>query len=208
MYSYIAFGYEFVSEFVPFLIVLVSLRCVRGKYATPLTKYHYILPVIFALYIMAVFYVTDVGTIYDVMTAELDEMRERVNWIPFSKSIDIAGYILNIVMFVPFGFFVPLIWSKMEKIIDITIAGLGFSVLIEISQLFSYRGADIDDVIVNTFGAVLGFFLYKVWNKATKSKFQLANVDNIELLMSILALFLGRFLLFNRVGLIDLIYGY
>lgn len=208
MYSFIAFWYEFVSEFVPFLIVLIGMRYVRGKYATPNTKSNYILPIIFALYIMAVFYVTDVGTIYDAMTAELDEMKERINWIPFSKSIDIVGYMLNIVMFVPFGFLVPLIWRKMGKTIYITIAGFGLSASIEISQLFSYRGTDVDDLIVNTLGAVLGFFLYKVWNKATKSKFQLVDIDNVELLIYVLTLFLGRFLLFNRVGLIDLVYGY
>lgn len=207
MYRFIAFWYEFVSEFIPFIIVLISLGRVHGKYVTQFTKNKYILSIIFSLYIMAVFYVTDAGTIYDAMNSQLDEMKERINLIPFSKPIDVIGYLLNILMFVPLGFLVPLIWREMGKISYITLTGLGFSFLVEVSQLFTYRGTDVDDLIVNTLGTIFGFFLYTLWNKATKSKYQLADSNNMELSIFILVLFFGRFFLFNRVGLIDLVYG-
>ena len=98
--------------------------------------------------------------------------------------------------------------GKNEKDILRRVAGLLFSAFIELSQLPSGRSADIDDLILNTIGAVVGFFLYKVWDKVTKSKFQLVvYADIAELPIYILTLFFGRFFLFNRVGLIEKFYG-
>lgn len=208
MYEILLLGYEFLSEFVPFLVVLMWLRYKKGKFTATYSKAHYILPVVFALYIMAVFHITGVGTVYDAMTVEFEEMKERINLIPFSQEIDVIGYLLNIVMFVPFGFLVPLIWKEMGKLSHILTTGFALSLLIELSQLFSYRGTDVDDIILNTLGAVVGFLVYRVWDKATRSRFQLEGLKFSELPAYILALYLGRFLLFHQVGLIDLIYGF
>ena len=85
-------------------------------------------------------------------------------------------------------------------------AGCGFSALIEVSQLLSLRGTDVDDVIMNTLGAVLGFGLYKLWDRLTGSRFRQQEAAR-ELPLLILAIFLGRFLLFHRMGLIAVFYG-
>lgn len=208
MFSIIAIGYEMLSSLIPFLIMLILFRRVRGKYSASVSKWQYILPVVFAVYIIAVFHITGVGTLYDGLTAELEEMKERINLIPFSNKIDVIGYLLNIVMFVPLGFFIPLIWKQMGKLSDAILAGATFSILIELSQLLSYRGTDIDDLITNTLGAAIGYIIYKMWDRLSKSKYQFAGFDSWELPVYILVLFLGRFLLFNYVGLINLVYGF
>lgn len=206
MYNYLVFGYEFLSEFIPFLIALVIFQRIQKKSVSMSQGYYFIFAAVF-LYVFAVFYVTDVGTIYDLMTAQVDEMIERINLIPFSRSIHTIGYLLNIVMFVPFGFGVPLICKNMRNIPRLLFSAASFSLLIEVSQLFSYRGSDVDDLVVNTLGAAVGFVIYTLWNKLTKSKFQIFHMRSIELLTYIHVMFLGRFLLFNRVGLINLVYG-
>lgn len=206
MYTVLALGYEFVTEFVPFFIVMLLFRRNRGKYVTPFSKRHYFAVILFTLYIMAVFHVTGAGTIYNAMTGRIGQMKERINWIPFSRTIDPVGYGLNVVMFLPFGFLVPMIWKKMGKASVLT-AGFSFSLLIELSQLFSYRGTDVDDLIMNTLGAAVGLWMYRIWDNLTKSKFQLDGIPTIELPAYILTIFLGRFLLFHQVGLIHLIYG-
>lgn len=203
MYSILAFGYEFLSEFVPFLIVLILFKRMRGNFS----KRDYALPILFALYIMAVFSVTDPGTIYNAITLKTEHLLKHINLVPFSQEIDVVGYLLNIVMFLPLGFLVPLIWKGMGKISNILLTGFAFSLLIELSQMLSSRGTDVDDLILNTLGAAVGFLLYKVWEKVTKSKYPLTGFDTIELPVYILALYLGRFLLFHRLGLIQLIYG-
>lgn len=208
MYSVLAFGYEFISEFLPFILVLMLFRRNKGKYTAAISKKHYILPIVFALYIMAVFHVTGAGTIYDAMTVQFEDMKERIHLIPFSNKIDIVGYILNIVMFAPLGLLVPLLWQRMGKAPCIMLAGFSFSLLIELSQLLSYRGTDVDDLILNTLGALIGFLLYKVLDNVTKSRYQLTDLDTRELPVYIAALYLGRCLLFHQVGLINLVYGY
>jgi len=66
----------------------------------------------------------------------------------------------NILMFIPFGLFLPLFWKKFYSIKKIFLYAFVFSLLIEIIQLFSFRGTDIDDVILNTSGALIGYSIY------------------------------------------------
>jgi len=64
----------------------------------------------------------------------------------------------NIVMFMPLGFLLSLLWSKW-RMPHIVIAALLCSVSIEVMQFFTGRGADIDDVILNTLGGITGTFV-------------------------------------------------
>ena len=50
----------------------------------------------------------------------------HINPIPFSAGIDMVGYILNIILFIPFGFLIPLIWKKMRSLHLTALAGIFF----------------------------------------------------------------------------------
>lgn len=202
MYEIFAFGYEFLSEFLPFLLALVLLRRHGSRGG-------YLWTAFFGLYIMAVFHVTDPGTLYGLLSLKprhLAYLAEHINLIPFSRDIQPVGYGLNVVMFLPLGFLIPTIWESLGKLRYILAAGCGLSTLIEVSQLLSLRGTDVDDVIMNTLGAVLGFGLYKLWDRLTGSRFRQQEAAG-ELPELILAIFLGRFFLFYRMGLIEIFYG-
>lgn len=75
----------------------------------------------------------------------------------------IISFLGNIVMFMPIGFFVPLLW----KVSDRSVVFIGFcsSLLIEVTQLFLRRGTDVDDLILNTFGVCMGLLIYKLGHK-------------------------------------------
>lgn len=64
----------------------------------------------------------------------------------------------NIVMFMPIGFFPALLWRRWSWWKS-TLAGFCVSVTIETAQLFTERSTDVDDVILNTLGALLGWCL-------------------------------------------------
>ena len=67
----------------------------------------------------------------------------------------------NIVLFVPLGFMIPFVWKYFRGIFRCLLAGFAISVLIEVSQLASSRGFfDIDDIILNSIGTVLGYVLF------------------------------------------------
>lgn len=68
-------------------------------------------------------------------------------------------YLLNVLMFIPVGFLLPLLWDEYQGWKQV----LGFScfltVFIEIAQVFTFRTTDIDDLITNLLGAGLGYLL-------------------------------------------------
>lgn len=68
--------------------------------------------------------------------------------------------IANVVMLIPFGFFLPLLWKRL-KWWQVDLMALGTVLIIEIVQPVFGRSGDIDDVIANTAGAVIGCVLGK-----------------------------------------------
>lgn len=87
------------------------------------------------------------------------------NLIPFNEGISF-GFIMNIFIFVPIGFLVPLISKSYERLSRVIFLGTGLTLLIEISQMFTlYRISDIDDIITNIFGTLLGYLLFYFFAK-------------------------------------------
>ena len=65
----------------------------------------------------------------------------------------------NIVLFIPFGFFASY-YTKIKKTGSITLITLLVSLTIELVQSRIGRSFDIDDIILNVIGGILGFFIY------------------------------------------------
>lgn len=71
--------------------------------------------------------------------------------------------ILNILMFVPFGFLLPAGMKKCRKFWVTYLAGLTFTIIIEGTQLVTQRGIfEIDDIIDNFWGAMIGYGIYEI----------------------------------------------
>ena len=70
-------------------------------------------------------------------------------------------------MFMPFGFLIPLLWNVSNK--KVIVIGFCSSLFIEFCQLFLTRGTDVDDLILNTIGTILGLLLYKMVYKKFKN---------------------------------------
>ncbi|MGN0252021.1 MAG: VanZ family protein, partial [Oliverpabstia sp.] len=100
-----------------------------------------------------------------------------INWIPFHdfSSSNILGMVLNVVMLIPFGSFLPIFFTKFRKLLPTVIAGMAMSLVIEILQLFTFGATDVDDLIMNTLGTLLGYFVgafiaRKVYKKEENNK--------------------------------------
>lgn len=208
MSSLIFLGYECISMFIPFLVTFLVLRNLQRKKGQFQSRAYNAFIIIVILYLASVYHFTSVGTLYDSLMYQLEMRQDQLNLIPFSNDISVIGYVLNSLLFMPLGFLVPLIWKKMDKLSYILGTGFAFSFLIEVSQLLNNRRTDIDDLIMNTLGALFGYVLYKIWNKVTKSKYQLKDTLVIELPTYIIVLFIGRFFLYNEMGLAKLLYGF
>jgi glycopeptide antibiotics resistance protein len=91
--------------------------------------------------------------------------KERVNMEPFLmfKQFRLSSkqVIGNAVMLLPLGIYIPLLFPRLSGFFSVFFICLFASILIELMQLItSYRSTDIDDVILNTSGAIAGYLLF------------------------------------------------
>lgn len=94
------------------------------------------------------------------------------NWIGNRDSFQqiIVEKVPNIMLFIPFGFFVPIVLKNKRKLYKTTIIALGITFSVEFIQYFIGRSSDIDDIITNLLGAIVGYAVFKIFNKFLKQK--------------------------------------
>lgn len=68
----------------------------------------------------------------------------------------------NVVAFIPFGILLPSLFVKCRKFLLTTLFCFEFSLCVELIQLVGKVGCfDVDDILLNTIGGILGFFVYR-----------------------------------------------
>lgn len=67
--------------------------------------------------------------------------------------------LLNVIMFVPLGFFLPILFRRYLKLWRTILFGFLFSLLIELLQIFTFRATDVNDLMTNTLGTLLGYII-------------------------------------------------
>ena len=108
-------------------------------------------------------------------------MHENINLHIFSSYIkvwnrfsllELRNIIFNILMFLPLGFVLPLLFKKCEKFYITYFLGLCMTISIEVLQLISKRGIfEIDDIINNTLGCMIGYgvvMIFLLFSKRNK----------------------------------------
>lgn len=108
----------------------------------------------------------------------------------------------------PFGFLLPLIWFDFRKYGYAVISGISLSALIEASQLFNNRRTDIDDLLLNTMGAVLGAMLFRLFSLLTERKPALTNGHWHEMIVYVFVTFLFRFFTYDEFGMAKIVFGF
>ena len=82
-------------------------------------------------------------------------------WDYADKRKAVLNLVGNITMFIPIGIVFPIVYKKLNTSVKALAAGIVFSLLIEILQLLFYeRTTDIDDLIMNSSGYVIGYVIY------------------------------------------------
>lgn len=77
----------------------------------------------------------------------------------------------NVIVFVPFGFLLPYVLTWGRNFFVMLLNAFVFVLGIEVFQLFSAFGAfDVDDILLNCVGAVLGYFIFLIWENIGKEK--------------------------------------
>ena len=146
----------------------------------------YVLSGLFVLYLCEMF------DVVGIPAAQYIRWEPNISLIPFSDGTGWLGVqrVLNAVMFAPLGFLLPVLWRKCRKWSVTTLTGFLLSLTIEVLQMFCFRATDVDDLLMNTLGALLGYFLawiifHKKWARDTApGTFKIS--DSLSLTVSIL----------------------
>lgn len=151
----------------PIIIIITVIACsLRIAYLIKYNKkfcfYKELSMLLFILYVMFLF---------EIVTLQ-DQNYGLSNFIPFKEifryeigsRLFIKNIIGNILLFLPYGYFAS-DYLDSKKVLPICFLTLLVTLTIEIVQLNIGRTFDIDDVILNTCGGMLGYSLYRLMEK-------------------------------------------
>lgn len=132
--------------------------------------------VLFLFYMLVLVYLMFFFEAYD---RTMENRRYLYNLVPFQEirrfivyrerlgfPVVMENLMGNVVGFMPYGFILPLIYKSKRKLWMIMLLTMEFSLFIELTQLMLKVGiCDIDDILMNTIGGMLGYGLFTVCNK-------------------------------------------
>lgn len=147
--------FAFAVIFAPFFFLLWKMKFYSFRKTA--------LCFIFSIYLSAIYILVGMPTVQFI------RFDVNLNLIPFAGMIaDLKNSMLNILLFVPLGFLLPLLWKKYRQMKNTLCFGLGTTVAIELLQLLTFRATDINDVITNFLGTVIGYLIFKAIGKTFK----------------------------------------
>lgn len=110
---------------------------------------------LFCYYLFGVWFLTGMGP--------LQRFEPALSLLPSGDLLHgTVDMILNVILFVPLGFFLPLLWRRFDRFSPVVMAGVLVSLLIETLQMFGLGITDINDLITNTLGTCAGYGLYRL----------------------------------------------
>ncbi|MBQ3307999.1 MAG: VanZ family protein [Bacilli bacterium] len=143
------------------IVIMVSIRLTYLiKNHEKIVLYKELLMLCFAIYILCLF---------QVVTFQDDINWSTNNFIPFREILRynitsryfFKNVVGNMLMFLPFGFFISIYLDADDIKIPILLTIVA-SIAIEIVQMIIGRVFDVDDILLNLVGAILGFYIYRV----------------------------------------------
>lgn len=156
-------GLNAINETWPMLVIfVVIISTIRITYLTihkeKFIFYKEFLNLIFIIYVLL---------LYELLTNVETNVSGGYNLIPFTEisrykfgsELFVYNVIGNILVFIPFGYFVSG-YIKASKVSHILAVSIISSLTVEIVQLQIGRSFDIDDILLNVCGAIIGFLLY------------------------------------------------
>ena len=161
------------------LLCALVYEIVRRRRGKPLAAGHFLCSVLFAGYLAALVQIIAIRNWQDFFDLTRTNTETEIIWIPLKTTIrdaremgilwELYHMLGNIAWFLPLGFLGAELLPKLRTWRVLPLAALGFSFFLEFSQWFFQTGvSDVDDLILNTAGACVGFWLWGLWRKRRK----------------------------------------
>lgn len=158
----IIFGSYIVALLSQTIIPIWNIFFVDGKFLIEISTYN-----------ARGFNVIPFKTILDYLTGTNDFYGNA------NMTIRIVNLLGNICLFVPFGFLFPIIFERFSKVHITLFFGILLSLFIETMQFFIERSSDIDDIILNCIGVILGYMCYKTFRSLLIKKMREKRSKNV-----------------------------
>lgn len=152
-----------IDNIWPMLVIfVVIISTIRITYLSihreKFVFYKEFLNLIFIIYVLL---------LYQLLTNVETNVNSGYNLVPFTEifrykvgsEMFMYNVIGNIILFIPFGYFVSSYISA-SKVSHILVVSIISSLIVEIVQYQIGRSFDVDDILLNVCGAILGFLLY------------------------------------------------
>ena len=134
------------------------------------TKFRFIGIILFIIYLLILCYLLFFAEafgrgmaveVHGYNTIPFVEIKRYINNFDRLGMITVLNLGGNILAFMPFGFFRPIIGRRKNAFFRTLIQGCLFSLMVEVIQLLTNVGSfDVDDIILNTFGVFLGYIIF------------------------------------------------
>lgn len=170
-------------------IIIISIRLTYLLYNRKKIILHKeLMMLIFIIYILLLYY---------IVTFQ-DSNYGTNNFIPFKEMfrykitspLFLKNVIGNIILFIPLGLFVTLYIQNKTFILTL-ILSIIISLSIEFIQSMIGRTMDIDDVILNATGGIIGYFICKVIDKFPKFMKNSLLLDILSLIFILVIIYLA-----------------
>lgn len=168
---------------IPIYIILIVIFLIKKIKLKNILIY-----TIFYIYIISLLTVT----LFPIPIAWLKEISKYVtdtnNFIPLNSILDIIlnknlplivkfkQVIWNIIIFIPLWFLIPFIWKNKNNFKKAIYIWILWTILIETTQFiisiilgFNYKVTDIDDIILNTLGFIIWFYIFRLFKKSIEN---------------------------------------
>lgn len=182
-----------------FLIIIASVRIAAVKSNNEKLVFHKEFSnLLFIIYILL---------LYELLTRSEFNHNSGFNLVPFTEMfrykigsnafyLNVVG---NIVMFIPFGYFISN-YIKPKRMLPILIVSAISSTTIELVQACIGRSFDVDDILLNVVGALIGFLLYVAFNAIKKFLPSIFQNDLFYNILSFIVLILIVIYVLRRMG--------
>lgn len=187
----------------PTVVIILSIAVILRIFYLKQNKKKFVFHQEFILLL----FLTYILVLFELLThQDMSTLETKTNFIPFREILryDFGTYgfyrqvIGNIILFIPFGFFVSK-YIKVNKIGSMFIVSFFASTVIETVQYYIGRCFDIDDIILNVTGGILGFLLFiglDAIRKKLPGLFQkdiIYNILSLLFVVIVVLYFLGMF---------------
>lgn len=166
-------------------------------------NYKTILYIVFFIYLLVLIKIIlfKTNSFVDILKGNTSAGYRGVNLIPFKTIVNFfnmegfsflrafSNTVGNIAIFLPLGYLLPILTKKINNIYKILSISMSISIIFESLQYIFYLGSlDIDDIILNTLGGVIGYIIYFYMKKFTNSN---QSIYKVSLILGVVTFIIG-----------------